>query len=177
MPTSTPQGTPYVIPTDAVGQYPEISHSLADRVDAVDNNANSRVARAGDTMTGPLIVPGLNSPRITFENEGWIGTAGAKMSWYANALGNIVHDVYANGAWYVPTLRQSPGGGEINQDSHIMFRLNSGQVVHVDRTWFQLWLNQGMQQAAEPAADGSDDLEARLAVLEARVAQLENPDQ
>jgi hypothetical protein len=169
MASSTPKGTPYVVGSDVAGQYPETSHTLANHIDNVNANQDNRitavesgkVAKTGDSMSGPLTLS-----QLIIGDDGFIQAGTGKYSIVTpdgSGGWQNVFDLYPGGACYLPTLRQSHGGGDINNDSHAMIRLSTGQMVHVTSSWFQFWLG----------LPDTQDLMARVETLEARIAELE----
>ena len=157
---TTNQGTPYVVGSDVAGAYPEVSRSLADHIDnknaSQDTAIDARVRDTGDTMTGPLIVPSIEFA------DTYIGNNSGETSWVGGS-GTVAVDVTRAGDVGLPTLAQSLGGAEITESTHLLVRLASGQIKHVDRTWMSLWLNQGQAQTTDQ----------RIAELEARITELE----
>lgn len=68
---TTNNGTPYVTGTDVVGQYPEVSHSLADHI---DNLIASRLPLSGGVLTGDLVInngTGYSLVRMYGGGGGW----------------------------------------------------------------------------------------------------------
>lgn len=182
----TGQGTPYVVATDVVGAYPEISRQLADAIDAKNtaqdntaaglrtdvNNTNARTAGLERVANGMRFATGTNEGAYSVEPSNGSGVlmqsyGGESQLWHRH-----------NGNWhmFLRAYWATAGNNEMFVQSGVEWNLNNPRNFFAG-TFFPA----GTQAAQQPEVlrttddtpEGCYDLNATLVAMAERIEQLE----